>query len=128
MCIIQDSDVDWQREALQMYEIYKQGFLNISADSAADAREGLFRRRSSMVVRPLKLHMPRIGETIYLTLDERNMFQWVNDAPLSERATGLPGKTTRAAGFALHREGDCMGILRQSTILRQRDISYRRTT
>ncbi|KAL8782464.1 MAG: hypothetical protein Q9213_005358 [Squamulea squamosa] len=76
---------DWFK-ASQMHEVYKQGFLNISADSAADARGGLFNSRAPLTIRPLKLHLPGIDETIYLTLDERNMFQWVNDAPLSTRA------------------------------------------
>ncbi|KAI4113746.1 MAG: hypothetical protein LQ345_005342 [Seirophora villosa] len=35
--IIQDSSADWKHEALQMHKVYKQGFLNISADATVDA-------------------------------------------------------------------------------------------
>ncbi|KAL8754029.1 MAG: hypothetical protein Q9199_004626 [Rusavskia elegans] len=86
LCIIQDSSLDWQYEALQMHSVYRQGYLNISADCAVDARDGLFRSRAAMIIQPLELELPGIHETIYLTVDERNMFGWINDAPLSQRA------------------------------------------
>ena len=86
LCIIQDSDADWQREALLMDRVYKKGFLNISADWNADSRDGLFNPRSPMRVQPLKVELPEIGESIHLVVDERDMFDWVNTAPLSQRA------------------------------------------
>ncbi|KAL8828968.1 MAG: hypothetical protein Q9170_006368 [Blastenia crenularia] len=84
LCIIQDDPLDWQREALQMHSVYARCYLNISADCAVDARDGLFQSRTAMEIQPLELGLP--DETIYLTLDERNMFDWINDAPLSKRA------------------------------------------
>lgn len=39
-----------------------------------------------MLIDPLELHMPGLGKTWYATVDERNMFEWVNKAPLSTRA------------------------------------------
>ncbi|KAL9065119.1 MAG: hypothetical protein Q9161_008437 [Pseudevernia consocians] len=86
LCIIQDSDADWQREALLMDRVYKQGYLNISADWNADSRDGLFNPRSPMRVQPLTIELPETGQTIHLIVDERDMFGWVNTAPLSQRA------------------------------------------
>lgn len=86
MCIIQDSDEDWLLEASLMHDVYKQGFLNIAANSAADARDGLFQPRPLKAVQPLQLYMPGVEQEIFLTVDERNMFEWMNTTPLSKRA------------------------------------------
>ncbi|KAI4179743.1 MAG: hypothetical protein LQ348_005335, partial [Seirophora lacunosa] len=85
-CIIQHSSADWEREALQMHKVYKQGFLNISADAAVDAQGGLFQSRHPTAVQPVVLELPESEETIYLTIDERNMFRWASEGPLSQRA------------------------------------------
>lgn len=69
-----------------MDRVYKQGYLNISADWNVDARDGLFNPRSPMRVQALTIELPEIGQTIQLTVDERDMFDWVNTAPLSQRA------------------------------------------
>ena len=69
-----------------MDRVYKQGYLNISADWNTDARDGLFNPRSPMRVQALSIELPEIGQTIQLTVDERDMFDWVNSAPLSQRA------------------------------------------
>ncbi|KAI4213119.1 MAG: hypothetical protein LQ351_004273 [Letrouitia transgressa] len=69
-----------------MHSIYAQSYLNISADCAKDARDGLFQSRAAMAIQPLELHLPGIDETIHLSVDERNLFNWVSDAPLSQRA------------------------------------------
>ena len=69
-----------------MDRVYKQGYLNISADWNADSRDGLFNPRSPMTVQPLTVELPEIGQTIQLIIDERDMFGWVNTAPLSQRA------------------------------------------
>lgn len=69
-----------------MDRVYKQGYLNISANWNADARDGLFNPRSPMRVQPLTIELPEIGQTVQLTVDERDMFDWVNTAPLSQRA------------------------------------------
>ncbi len=40
LCIIQDSDDDWKREASFMGEIYGNSYINIAASGALDASEG----------------------------------------------------------------------------------------
>jgi len=42
LCIIQDSDEDWQKESGQMAAIYQNGFVTIAAVSASDFRGGCF--------------------------------------------------------------------------------------
>lgn len=69
-----------------MDRVYKQGYLNISANWNADSRDGLFNPRSPMRVQPLTIEMPEIGQTVRLIVDQRDMFDWVNTAPLSQRA------------------------------------------
>ncbi|KAL8909683.1 MAG: hypothetical protein Q9171_004928 [Xanthocarpia ochracea] len=86
LCIIQDSNEDWQREASVMHDVYKRGFLNIAASTAVDARGGLFKPRAPTAFQPVQLCMPGIDETLYLTVDERNMFGWMESEPLSQRA------------------------------------------
>ncbi|KAL8672793.1 MAG: hypothetical protein Q9168_002757 [Polycauliona sp. 1 TL-2023] len=86
LCIIQDSTEDWQREALLMHDVYKQGFLNIAATTALDARGGLFKPRSPKAFQPLELYMPGIDQALFLTVDERDMFEWMESEPLSGRA------------------------------------------
>ena len=69
-----------------MYQIYKNALLNIAADDAVDAREGCLQPRHSMVINPIKLHIPGLGATWSAMIDERNMFEWVSNAPSSKRA------------------------------------------
>ncbi|KAL8686783.1 MAG: hypothetical protein Q9218_006870, partial [Villophora microphyllina] len=85
-CIVQDDHQDWQRESSLMQDVYEQGFLNIAASTAMDARGGLFKPRSSLALQPVKLYMPGVDEMFYLTVDERNMFGWMETDPLSQRA------------------------------------------
>ncbi|KAI1330308.1 heterokaryon incompatibility protein-domain-containing protein [Xylariaceae sp. FL0255] len=86
LCIIQDSREDWQREAPMMCEVYQNALLNISADHATDARGGCFRDRYFGTVDTFKLHMKPTQTTWWVSIDERNLFEWVKDAPSSERA------------------------------------------
>ena len=86
LCIIQDSAEDWTREASRMHLVYKRGLLNISADSAADARAGLFNRRDPLMIKPLKWEVPGIERTFHLTLDDRTSFRWLDSHPLPHRA------------------------------------------
>lgn len=45
LCIIQDSDEDWKKESVKMYDVYRNSFCNISATHACDNSEGLYRKR-----------------------------------------------------------------------------------
>jgi len=69
-----------------MCDVYQNAFLNISADHAVDARGGCFRDRYFATVDAFKLHMKPLQSTWWVSVDERNLFDWVKDAPGSERA------------------------------------------
>ena len=69
-----------------MHLVYKRGLLNISADSAADARAGLFNPRDPLIIKPLKWEVPGIERTFHLTLDDRTSLRWLRAHPLPNRA------------------------------------------
>ena len=52
LCIFQDSDEDWQREAAYMGHIYENSFCNIAATGASNSDEGCFRTRDISMVQP----------------------------------------------------------------------------
>lgn len=60
--------------------------MNISADHAVDAREGLFHDRYFGTVNAFKLEMQPVQGSYWVSVDERNLFEWVKTAPSSERA------------------------------------------
>lgn len=45
LCIIQDSEDDWNTESVKMYDVYHNSFCNISATNANDNSEGLYSQR-----------------------------------------------------------------------------------
>ncbi|OIW27835.1 HET-domain-containing protein [Coniochaeta ligniaria NRRL 30616] len=45
LCIIQDSETDWQREAAKMAEIYGNSFLTVAAAGSASPYDGIFAPR-----------------------------------------------------------------------------------
>ena len=62
LCIIQDSTEDWDREASMMGEIYWNSHLTLAASSAANATEGLFRKRDRRKISPCILTWPSEGD------------------------------------------------------------------
>ncbi|KAI3333061.1 HET-domain-containing protein [Ustulina deusta] len=86
LCIIQDSREDWQREAPMMCDVYQNALLNISADYAVDARGGCFRDRYFATVDAFRLDLKPLQSSWWVSVDERNLFEWIKDAPSSERA------------------------------------------
>ena len=90
LCILQDSAQDWQREAVMMYDVYKNALLNISADDSPDARWGCFRERSPLAVIPMRLQSlgrseSEEPETSLLIPDSHAVFDSVSRAPLAKR-------------------------------------------
>jgi hypothetical protein len=45
LCIIQDSKLDWEQEAAQMADIYKNSYVTIAAEASQDSHEGILRER-----------------------------------------------------------------------------------
>ena len=87
LCIIQDSNEDWERESKSMKHIYQNYFLNVAALNAVDVAGGLFADRNSNAVRLLKVQLQWSREL-------KGDYRWVDHlshiedlkAPLMKRA------------------------------------------
>ena len=44
LCIVQDNNDDWARESVQMYEVYRNSYCNISATAACDSHQGIYNK------------------------------------------------------------------------------------
>jgi hypothetical protein len=62
LCIIQDSEADWTREAAMMSAVYANGACNLSATGFADGARGLFALRQPSLLHPIQVE---IGDDIY---------------------------------------------------------------
>lgn len=52
LCIFQDSDEDWQREASTMGDVYKGALCNIAASGSSDSSGGCFYEREPRLIEP----------------------------------------------------------------------------
>ncbi|OAG15166.1 HET-domain-containing protein, partial [Alternaria alternata] len=87
LCIIQDDEEDWSREAVRMTGVYLNSYLNIFADASRDGAGGLFRRRNpiacqSFIVPHWKGHSQRCASIFYTD----RWFRDIQSSPLSKRA------------------------------------------
>jgi Heterokaryon incompatibility protein (HET) len=64
LCIIQDSNEDWETEAKRMGEYYGRARFNIAASDAADCTEGCFRERNPACLKGCKvdIQISRLGK------------------------------------------------------------------
>jgi hypothetical protein len=49
MCIVQDNEEDWKREARSMADVYRGCYLEIAALAASGSNDGLFSRRDPLM-------------------------------------------------------------------------------
>jgi hypothetical protein len=59
LCIIQDSSEDWKDQSVKMCEIYSCSFLNLAATGAKNSHEGIFSKRDTLSVSPLRVFLPQ---------------------------------------------------------------------
>lgn len=89
LCIIQDCDEDWIREAEMMGHIYANSFLNISADASADSTQGLFRDRpletNSPCLVDIQDNHPHLDGGEYLCFEGQEWVRLIDNAPLNSR-------------------------------------------
>lgn len=57
LCIIQDDEEDWAREASVMHELYSRADLTITSLVAGDSRDDLFQPRPRRICRPIPLKL-----------------------------------------------------------------------
>jgi hypothetical protein len=87
LCIIQDDEEDWSREAVRTTGVYLNSYLNISADASCDGAGGLFRWRNpiacqSFIVPHWKGDSQRCASIFYTD----RWFRDIQSSPLSKRA------------------------------------------
>lgn len=88
LCIVQDSEEDWQREAALMGKVYLYGHCNLSAVASEDSSVGMIYKRQATEISPLRTTLRVISEDeeqeVYLC-DPKLWFNGVTTAPLLER-------------------------------------------
>ena len=70
LCIIQDSDLDWQRESQQMGRIYRHSQMTIAAVKSRDSHGGLFSKRDALSLVPCRItggHQDEFAHVEYLS-------------------------------------------------------------
>jgi hypothetical protein len=87
LCIMQDSEDDWRREAASMKNIYMKATLNIAATAASDGREGLFYERDpiSIVPHTVEIAWDGVCKGKYHFFNQNLWKEEVLDAPLGKR-------------------------------------------
>ncbi len=90
LCIIQDSDSDWKRNAVVMWKVYRYSFITLAATAAQNSSQGLFRTRLAASVSPCRVHVPedhgQIDAGKYTVYDHKEWLQFIEYAPLNRRA------------------------------------------
>jgi hypothetical protein len=94
LCIIQDSEADWTREAAMMSAVYANGICNLAATGFVDGAKGLFASREASLLQPILVD---IDDDIYFEEDlafHRGQYllveadAWkedIEEAPLNQR-------------------------------------------
>lgn len=88
LCIIQDSEDDWLREASLMHKVYSNGYCNIAATGARDSSHGLFVERDIRRLQPytIDIRWRSRGVTFFEVVFWEMWKQQLADAPLNQRA------------------------------------------
>lgn len=95
LCIIQDSEDDWQHESALMHKVYRYGYCNIAATASADGEGGCFypREACSMpaLLAPYEVLCNWKGgtETSYCLSPQEIWKLEVQNAPLNQRGWAL---------------------------------------
>lgn len=87
LCIIQDSDQDWRREAHTMLNVYRHALCNIAATRSSNSYGGLFadREPSRLGSGAIDINNGALKGRFHL-IDEEYFIQEIDDAPLNRRA------------------------------------------
>jgi hypothetical protein len=90
LCIVQDSREDWSEQSAQMWQIYSNSYLNISAAASASPAEGLFRRRDENSLGACVIHVPdehpELPAGHHRLYSEEHWTRGVEAAPVNSRA------------------------------------------
>ncbi|KAH7120558.1 heterokaryon incompatibility protein [Dactylonectria macrodidyma] len=87
LCIIQDSDSDWNREAGTMANVYKHALCNVAATRAVNTFGGLFTDRNPALLSSDVLEIDNGAlKGRFRLIDEEYFVQEIDDAQLNRRA------------------------------------------
>ncbi|KAI9767501.1 MAG: hypothetical protein M1839_004489 [Geoglossum umbratile] len=90
LCIIQDREEDWKREAATMWQVYTNSYLNISATASMNSSQGLFRDRSELTLKPWVVKVqeghPLFASGEYCCFDEADWECHVDNGHVNSRA------------------------------------------
>ncbi|KAH8655405.1 heterokaryon incompatibility protein-domain-containing protein [Xylariales sp. PMI_506] len=92
LCIIQDSEQDWQEQSAVMGQIYANSHINISAAHAGDSTVGCFSYRDPVLLRPLVVELgwgrgnDGGARQLYCPVQDNYMSELLNPSPLNRRA------------------------------------------
>ena len=87
LCILQDSELDWQEEAATMKDVYGNSYCNIAAAGARNSDEGLFVDRDALSLQPCPVALTWKGETrMNYGLAEAHLQNDLETEPLNKRA------------------------------------------
>jgi hypothetical protein len=62
LCIVQDDSEDWRREANAMQDVYRNGFISVSAVTSSDDTVGLCFARDAFKIVPTVVHLDLSGD------------------------------------------------------------------
>ncbi|KAF4469023.1 heterokaryon incompatibility [Fusarium albosuccineum] len=87
LCIIQNSDEDWQKEARTMLQVYKHALFNIAATRSSNSFGGLFTNRNPKVLGSGVLDIDNgVLKGRFDLIDEDYFGQEIDNAPLNRRS------------------------------------------
>ena len=87
LCIFQDSEDDWRREATKMCDVYSNGAINIAASGAGNSAEGCFSDRNPSSTAPCRVRVEWTGEGPHdYFIQEQESMKWqLEKEPLLRR-------------------------------------------
>lgn len=86
LCILQDSNEDWDREARMMHEVYAQATCTIAASHASDGSYGLFSPRNWNSIIPKAIQSQLNGRDFHHIPCDGTMYKEITQSPLNDRA------------------------------------------
>ena len=91
LCIVQDSNSDWELEAGRMKGVYKNALTTLAATGAKNSTVGLFFDRNVDLALPVFINIAWIGlpRGVYKVYDGFLWVENISHAPLSKRAWAL---------------------------------------
>jgi hypothetical protein len=106
VCIIQDSEEDWQKESATMRDVYANSTCNIAAAASTNTHGGLFRPRQVRDIQKSVIWSNALGSTsnYYHILEKDYWSRQVSDAVLHRRGWVLQERLLppRTLHFAKH--------------------------